>query len=384
MQPFSQSTFSSPVPSSQANRAIGDILQEIALDKWETLVSSSIRSARDAGLRLNCLTGNPWSEKRRERKSIKLADAYLPNTVPKNTEAFNSTPAHFQMRCWLQELCRMPPRRLLYKCKELCRGHIRLGADSACSNHQKYLDVSRRDYYIMWFVANVAVVAEIMLSSSPVFLRKTRLKPVLGVSLGRGDVVLPTMLQQFLQARLATIDAYNFTQLIVKFSTLFQYKRIFTTPEPAYTYAVTPTRFCSSGHLTLTFSVTSIVLIARSKTTVNSIFCQFSVGSVEANLLAASALANHATNTAANDPITHTITSGGDEFLIRGPPAAANGGSSISVKAQAKIVLATGLTFIITGTGNGVAGVAQVIVNESANNRPDQRVLQETLRLGKV
>ncbi|SCO27186.1 uncharacterized protein FFMR_00065 [Fusarium fujikuroi] len=182
------------------------------------------------------------------------------------------------------------------------------------------------------------------------------------------------MLQQFLQARLATIDAYNFTQLIYLDNNKDSYiSSLPQKPEPAYTYAVTPTRFCSSGHLTLTFSVTSIVLIARSKTTVNSIFCQFSVGSVEANLLAASALANHATNTAANDPITHTITSGGDEFLIRGPPAAANGGSSISVKAQAKIVL-----------GNGVAGVAQVIVNESANNRPDQRVLQETLRLGKV
>ncbi|CVL02582.1 uncharacterized protein FMAN_00086 [Fusarium mangiferae] len=148
-------------------------------------------------------------------------------------------------------------------------------------------------------------------------------------------------------------------------------------PDPTYTYAVAPTRFSSSGH-----------------TTVNSIFFQFSVGSVEANLLTAPALANEATNTAARDPITHAITSGGDEFLISGPPAVADGGSSISVNDQAKIsagsgIAATGLTFIITGTGYGVAGVAQVIVNESTNNRPDQRVLpsiylQETLRLGKV
>lgn len=53
---------------------------------------------------------------------------------------------------------------------------------------------------------------------------------MLGVSLGLGDAVLPTMLQQFLQVRLATIAAYNFTQLAVKFSTLVQYKRIFTLP----------------------------------------------------------------------------------------------------------------------------------------------------------
>jgi hypothetical protein len=46
------------------------------------------------------------------------------------------------------------------------------------------------------------------------------------------------------------------------------------------------------------------------------------------------------------------------------------------------------LTFTITSTGSSVPGVAQVIVNESANNRPDKQVLpstdvQETLRLTK-
>lgn len=107
-------------------------------------------------------------------------------------------------------------------------------------------------------------------------------------------------------------------------------------PDPAYTYAVTPTRFSSSGHVTLTFSVTNTTLTTQSKTTVNSIFFQFSVLSVEANLLAAPALANQATNIAASHPITYAITSGGDEFLISGPPAAADRSSSISVKAQAK------------------------------------------------
>ncbi|KAF5006963.1 hypothetical protein FDECE_6679 [Fusarium decemcellulare] len=60
------------------------------------------------------------------------------------------------------------------------------------------------------------------------------------VSFGLGDVVLPNMLRHFLEARLATIAAYNFTQLAVKFSTLIQYKRIFTLPlaQRVFTYLI--------------------------------------------------------------------------------------------------------------------------------------------------
>ncbi|KAF5592228.1 hypothetical protein FPANT_5455 [Fusarium pseudoanthophilum] len=165
-------------------------------------------------------------------------------------------------------------------------------------------------------------------------------------------------------------------------------------PDPAFTYAVNPTQFTSSGPVTLTFSVTNTALTTQSNTTVNSIFFQFSVGSVKENLLAAPTLANPTTNTAATNPIAYAITNGGDDFLISGPPTASEGNNHISVKIQAKnsagsAIPATGLTFTIAGTGNSITGLAQVIVNESANNRPDKRVLpstdvQETLQISKV
>ncbi|KAF5656119.1 hypothetical protein FHETE_11093 [Fusarium heterosporum] len=164
-------------------------------------------------------------------------------------------------------------------------------------------------------------------------------------------------------------------------------------PKPALTYTVNPTQINSSGPVALTFSVANTEATTQSKTTVNSLFFQFSVGSVESNLFATPVLASPAKNTAASNTITYAITSGGDDFIISGPPMPTDGSGSISVKVQAKNsagspVPATGLVFTITGTGNGVAGVAQVIINESTNNRPDQEVLpstdvQETLQLTK-
>ncbi|KAH7110956.1 hypothetical protein EDB81DRAFT_671724 [Dactylonectria macrodidyma] len=48
------------------------------------------------------------------------------------------------------------------------------------------------------------------------------------VKYGLGDAVIPSMIHQFFQALLATIIAYSFTQLAVKFSILLQCKRIFS------------------------------------------------------------------------------------------------------------------------------------------------------------
>lgn len=53
------------------------------------------------------------------------------------------------------------------------------------------------------------------------------LTPVIEVKFGLGDAVRLDRLQSFLQSLYATVVAYGFTQLTIKFSILFQYKRIF-------------------------------------------------------------------------------------------------------------------------------------------------------------
>lgn len=49
-----------------------------------------------------------------------------------------------------------------------------------------------------------------------------------GIKFGLGDAVKFEVLQNFLQSLLATVIAYSFTHLTVKFSILLQYRRIFT------------------------------------------------------------------------------------------------------------------------------------------------------------
>lgn len=52
------------------------------------------------------------------------------------------------------------------------------------------------------------------------------------IRFGLGEAVKLAELVSFLQALYATVVAYNFTQLTIKFSLLFQYRRIFnTTPK---------------------------------------------------------------------------------------------------------------------------------------------------------
>lgn len=48
---------------------------------------------------------------------------------------------------------------------------------------------------------------------------------------GLGDAVRLEMIEQFLISLYATIVSYNYTQLVIKFSILFQYYRIFRTPQ---------------------------------------------------------------------------------------------------------------------------------------------------------
>ncbi|KAF4429951.1 hypothetical protein FACUT_8991 [Fusarium acutatum] len=105
---------------------------------------------------------------------------------------------------------------------------------------------------------------------------------------------------------------------------------------PAFTYAISPTHFSSSGPVTLTFIVTNTSSTTQSNTTVNSVFFQFSVGSVKANLVAAPTLASPTANITAGDPITYAITNGGENILISGPPTAADGSNHISAKIQTK------------------------------------------------
>ncbi|KAM5366806.1 hypothetical protein ACJZ2D_010346 [Fusarium nematophilum] len=59
---------------------------------------------------------------------------------------------------------------------------------------------------------------------------------IIAASFGLGNAVEMDVLPSFLQARLSTIAAYNFTQLAVKFSILFQCKRIFTSPSAQHLF----------------------------------------------------------------------------------------------------------------------------------------------------
>ena len=55
--------------------------------------------------------------------------------------------------------------------------------------------------------------------------------PFSEIKFGLGDAVRLDQLQSFLQSLYATVVAYGFTQLTIKFSILCQYRRIFQTPK---------------------------------------------------------------------------------------------------------------------------------------------------------
>jgi hypothetical protein len=61
-------------------------------------------------------------------------------------------------------------------------------------------------------------------------IKETNTIPLSEIRFGLGEAVKLDELENFLISLYCTIVAYNFTQLLVKFSILFQYKRIFRTP----------------------------------------------------------------------------------------------------------------------------------------------------------
>lgn len=83
------------------------------------------------------------------------------------------------------------------------------------------------------------------------------------IKFGLGDAVILAELQDFLKALWSTVISYSFTQLTVKFSIIFQYKRIFRTPKASKIFNWLLIWMCIYASFALSSSIVTCVPLQK-------------------------------------------------------------------------------------------------------------------------